>query len=77
MIHHPIPDSEIEANAALVAAEILAHPFALQLPGSVVDLVLGVAASDIRADAHAVRVLRLILTHIDRLEIAASLGVAA
>ncbi|HEY1243247.1 MAG TPA: hypothetical protein VGF29_00315 [Hyphomicrobiaceae bacterium] len=73
----PIPDRQIEANIALIAAEILMHPLALQLPSAIVELLAGVAAGDMQADPHAVRVLRLTLIHIDALEIAASLGVAA
>jgi hypothetical protein len=72
-----ISDSEIKASAALIAAEILAHPLALQLPRAAVGLAAGVAAGDREADPHTVRALQLLLAAIDRLEIAASLGVAA
>jgi hypothetical protein len=73
----PIPDRQIEGNVALIAAEVCAHPLVLQLPPAAVDLAVGMAAGDIRIDAHAARMLRLILIHIGDLEIAASRGVPA
>ncbi|HEY1244169.1 MAG TPA: hypothetical protein VGF29_04990 [Hyphomicrobiaceae bacterium] len=46
MLCTPLSDAEIEANAALVAAELLAHPVALLLPDGVVVAYAGVACRE-------------------------------
>ena len=64
---------EIEANAAVVAAEVLAHPFVLQLTPATVGALSAIALDERRIDPDtARRILRLALVAIDAAEIAAS-----
>jgi hypothetical protein len=73
-----LTDAYLDANRLLLAAEVLVHPFALQLMPASLDALAAIAAEEpwVRPE-DARRVLRLAITGIDSLEIAASLGVAA
>ena len=73
----PIANDEIEANAAVVAAEVLAHPLALQLTPATVVALSAIALKEPRVEPDtARRLLRQAVTLIDTAEIAASLEMA-
>ena len=66
----------MEATATLVAAASPTRSRRI-LPPAALELAARVTVGDIGVDVHTVRLLRLILTYIDQLEIAASRGAVA
>jgi hypothetical protein len=68
-----IGDSEIEANAALVAAQVLAHPASLLLAGSTISALASIAGRDQPSISGPERRLLIeVLALVDAVEIAAS-----
>ena len=69
-----IPDDEIEANAAVVAAEVLAHPIVLQLTPATVGALSAIAIEERRVEpGTARRLLRQAITFIDTAEVRLSM----
>jgi hypothetical protein len=72
----PTTDSEIEANGALVAAEVLAHPASVLLAASAISALASIAGRDPPSISGPERRLLIeVLTLVDAVEIAASLEV--
>jgi hypothetical protein len=75
---HPISDEELDANRRLIAAAALRSPLILLLGSAAVEALATITASEPPVNpAPERRFLREVMSAIDALEIASSLGVAA